>query len=206
MPHDEKTYDRSLAPSLFHRYPSMMRFGVSEEDAKKCFMVDMDHVFIESEDRSSRVLFSYESAKGINNENKICSVHRNIAQMAGIESYLVLYQESKDPSPFAKDGTKDIELFKIKRLTPTESPFKIATPKQYVHWVIETRNRIIQELNQLPLKLKEISLGEYKHVNSQDIYNIKIARAHIDRAQKEVMIKESALKALSSQTIPQSSS
>lgn len=114
MSQRERYGTRDLTYSAWHRRDSTGRF-VGVREATKLGMIDMDGVEYNCDTMQPVALV--ESARDIGQPNKSATVTVNLARMARITAYVLLYKTSDDKNP-ANPACFDIQQFRVKRLWP----------------------------------------------------------------------------------------
>lgn len=139
MAHEEKYGTRDLAYSVWHRRLSTRRF-VGIEKAQTLCMIDADvGVWVEYEDENKVPLALVETAMDVGQKYKTATVTANLARMADIPAYVVLYKLGDQKNPANQDWN-DIELFRVKRLWPKpENDWRSLTPQQWAESLVRLR-------------------------------------------------------------------
>lgn len=132
----ERTGERSLVYSAWHRPPSLARF-VGEEAAAACHTIDIDWCEYDAITKKPLVLVEVAFDTG---GYKHAEVTRQLAEMAGIPAVVVLYTPSADRNVF-DPAQYDIAAFRVKRIAPNpHADFRIVTPEVYAKSLIQLRN------------------------------------------------------------------
>lgn len=139
MAQEEKYGSRDLTYSVWHRRLSTRRF-VGIERAQTLAMIDADvGVWVEYDDNDKMPLALVETARDVGQPYKSATVTANLARMAKIPAYVVLYTPSNEPNP-ADCEWPDIDSFRIKRLTPNaDADWRILTPHQWAEALVSIR-------------------------------------------------------------------
>jgi hypothetical protein len=129
--------DGERAYSRFHRVNSASRF-VPYDDAYRLASINIDrHLWIECHNRSKEPISLIETAIDINQHRKTCTAIVNLARRADVPAFLVLYQLGDSIDPVTNDW--QIVRFRVKRLWPESTEFKVCTPKQYFEGLVKLR-------------------------------------------------------------------
>lgn len=139
MAQEEKYGSRDLTYSVWHRRLSTRRF-VGIERAQTLAMIDADvGVWVEYDDDDKMPLALVETARDVGQTYKPATVTANLARMAKIPAYVVLYTQSNTKNPAGSEWP-DIEKFRVKRLTPDpEANWRILTPHQWAEALVSIR-------------------------------------------------------------------
>lgn len=134
------------AYSAWHRANSLRRF-VGEGDARKTSMIDLDAIYFCEYSEVGRIpLVLVESAVDVGQKAKTATVLKNLARMAGIPAYVVLYKPDRKRNP---DDPRwpDIQSFRIKRLWPKpDRDWRLLTPRQFAEGLLAARTWSVKEL------------------------------------------------------------
>ncbi len=119
---------------------------MSTEEARDLSMIDSDAaLWIEYEDSSRQPIALIETAEDHGQANKPATVTQNLARMAGIPAYCVLYQLADIPNP-AQPDYQDISQFRVKRLHPiVDTQWHRLTPKQWAEHLAKLRDAAVME-------------------------------------------------------------
>ena len=139
MTQEERCGTRDRAYSAWHRRYSIGRF-VGRENAHLLAMIDLDTIpYVEYEDKTKKPLAVIETAIDIGQTFKTATVTSNLAKLAGLPCFVVLYKLSDKPNP-ADRSCFDIEGFRIKRLYPErDNEWKYLTPQRYAEMLLKIR-------------------------------------------------------------------
>jgi hypothetical protein len=131
------TRDRSYG--IWHRLQSIARF-LSPKQAAALTMVDLDSVlFVEYEHFGKIPLCLVEVARDIDQQQKSTGCIRNLARLAGIPAYCVLYSYADHPNP-SNPNWPDLEQFRIQRVWPKpEDSWRTLTPKEWASALLKIR-------------------------------------------------------------------
>lgn len=134
------TRDRSY--SAWHRRNSTRRF-VGIENAQLLHMIDMDAaLYVEFDDHDKSPLALIETALDRGQPWKTATVTRNLAELAGIPAFVVLYKLSETRRNEADPDWFDIDSFRVKRLRPNPTfGWKLITPQQWADSLVGIRKR-----------------------------------------------------------------
>lgn len=130
------TRDRSYG--IWHRVKSIARF-LSPRQADALTMADLDSVlFAEYNYPDKLPLCLVEVARDIGQE-KPAGVIQNLARLAGIPAYVVLYTHAEHPNP-SNANWPDIDHFRIRRLWPRpEESWRSLTPDEWAKALVQIR-------------------------------------------------------------------
>jgi len=147
MSQEEIYGTRGMEYSAWHRRLSTGRF-VGSENAQLLAMIDLDvTLYVEYEDGNKKPICLIEVAMDIGQTYKTATVTKNLAEMAGIPAYVVLYKLSEKNNP-ANDKYKDIDGFRTQRLNPNPEGFWTKlTPNEYAHNLLSMRKRVCDEFD-----------------------------------------------------------
>lgn len=139
MAQEEKYGSRDLTYSVWHRRLSTRRF-VGIEKAQTLAMIDADvGVWVEYDDDNKMPLALVETARDVGQNHKTATVTANLARMANIPAYVVLYSHASTNNP-AGNEWPDISAFRIKRLTPNpDMVWRTITPKEWAEALVKIR-------------------------------------------------------------------
>lgn len=147
---EEKYNHRDLHYSSWHRRKSTSRF-IGVDRAEKLSMIDIDSLEYNYQTRCPVALI--ETAQDVGQERKSTTVTSNLAELAGIPCYLVLYTLSENANA-ANDSWLDIESFRVKRIWPRKSDFVILTPKEWCEYLEKLRKLPPQDTDVFELAQK----------------------------------------------------
>lgn len=140
MSREERSGTRDLVYSTWHRSKSLARF-IDDVAAERMSMIDLDGcMFVEYMEEGRVPLMLIELARDVGQSYKTARVTRNLALMAGIEAYTVLYTVSGEPNPYDR-RQRDIDKFRMQRIAPYYSEFFEFTPQRYAKVLLELRQR-----------------------------------------------------------------
>lgn len=112
MAQEEKTGERDLTYSCWHRAKSTSRF-VDDAQAKGLGMIDIDvPLYVEYQDGTKEPIAIFETARDIGQDYKCATVTKRLAERAGLIAAIVLYKPSQTPNP-ANPSLPDIESFRV---------------------------------------------------------------------------------------------
>ena len=139
MSQEERYGTRGLEYSAWHRRLSTKRF-VGIENAQLLAMIDLDiALYVEYEESSKMPVGLIEVAQDVGQPYKTATVTKNLAIMAGIPAYVVLYEISETKNP-AYNECNDISNFRIKRLHPSfDKEWRNFTPEEYAKSLLKLR-------------------------------------------------------------------
>lgn len=105
-------------------------------------MIDLDATpYVEYDDAGKVPLALIETAIDIGQPYKTATVTRNLAIMAGIPAFCLLYKLDDGVNP-ADATCKDIKSFRVRRLAPTESfTWTTLTPKEWAECLLKIRRK-----------------------------------------------------------------
>lgn len=141
MSQEERYNTRDRSYSAWHRRLSTRRF-IGIEKAQTLAMIDMDaSVWVEYDDNDKQPLALVETAVDVGQDWKTATITRNLAKMAGIPAFVLLYKLSKDQNPVAP-GFMDIESFRVKMLWPKPcDKWRALSPQQWADALCRIRQR-----------------------------------------------------------------
>lgn len=138
---EELTGQRDLTYSQWHRWTSIARYVGTPDAAKRLTLIDLDAcVWIEADCDTKHPLALIETARDTG-KFKPGTILCNLARLADIPAFVVLYRVSETArNPFAADYP-DIVGFRIRRLYPTlEGAFREYTCREYAVWLQQLRD------------------------------------------------------------------
>lgn len=141
MPQEEQTGFRNGAYSAWHRTNSIARF-LPGDVTLSLAMIDVDIVlFVEYDDVTKIPIMLIETSVDKGQSIKPATVTLELARMAGILAFCVLYELSDAQNPF--DATcKDIKKFRVRQLFPSlKNEFTILSPQEWAEWLVRLRKR-----------------------------------------------------------------
>lgn len=142
MTQEEKTGERDLIYSAWHRRLSTQRF-IGIENAQLLAMIDIDIIlYVEYEDATKEPICLIETARDIGQPIKPATVTKRLAEKAKIYAFTVLYTPSDTKNP-ADKRWDDIEKFRVKMLYPKETTWKVFSPKEWAEKLLEMRKKIL---------------------------------------------------------------
>lgn len=147
MAQEEKYGARDLTYSCWHRRNSTRRY-VGIEKAQTLAMIDADvGVWVEYDDDDKVPLALIETARDVGQRHKTATVTANLARMANIPAYVVLYTHANVKNPAASEWP-DISGFRVRRLTPNpEVQWRILTPKEWADALVQIRTFSARKLD-----------------------------------------------------------
>ena len=97
-----------------------------------------------------------ETKVDIGQESVSAEFLRALARRANVPAYIVLYTQSETFNPTAHyQNTPDIEMFRVRELYREHSfTWSYYSPREYIQLLTDTRNKEIQRLSPLPVKVK----------------------------------------------------
>ncbi len=132
----ERTGERSLEYSAWHRTDSLARF-VDKSEAYDCAMIDVDAMEYDRETSTPLVLI--ETAYGLGQTRKNWTMTRKLADKAGVPAMLVLYDTSDEPNP-CNNKVNDIKQFRVMCYCGGKmGEWKWMKPDEYAHTLIKLR-------------------------------------------------------------------
>lgn len=162
---DERYGWRDSAYSIWHRRGSIRRF-VGIEAAQALSMIDIDAtLYVEYDDLSREPLALIETARDVGQARKPATVTANLARLAGLPAYCVLYRPADRRNPgFDCGSASDIDAFRVKRIWPRpESGWRKVTPAEWAKALIEIRRQSAYLLDRAE------SQAEYRVLSVDDI-------------------------------------
>lgn len=145
---DERLYNfnvqTEMAYSEFHRPESLMRFGVSELDARRAKMFDIDSVEVRKVQGKHRPIAYIETTRQ-NVEDKAGNWTATCAFEAPRRSYVVQTVLSDNINPCSKLKAFDIRLFRIRN---ADGKIIELEPHEFAHW-------IASDLKEIPERFRE---------------------------------------------------
>lgn len=141
MTQEERYGTRDMTYSAWHRRRSTHRY-VGIENAQLLAMIDVDcALYVEYDEDTKAPLAVIETARDVG-QHKTATVVRNLARLASIEGWLVLYTPSESEMNPANNKCPDIESFRVQALAPVRwSEMKNMTPKQWAQELVAIRTR-----------------------------------------------------------------
>lgn len=134
MPQAERWHHRDEAYSEWHRLRSISRF-MTEAQARQLGMIDVDvTLYCEYQDGSKIPVCLIETALDHGQKWKEAKVTANLAQMADILGFCVLYRLGDTPLP-GNPLLRDIVALRVRQLAPHET--RIWTPYTPAAWAQE---------------------------------------------------------------------
>lgn len=132
----ERSGKRELTYSAWHRPPSLKRF-MSIVDAARCGMVDIDDCEYEADNGNTpRALI--ETAHDVGQTFKPAFVTGNLATLAGLPSYVVLFTPGDSVNPGARFGEPDITQFRVAHWD-RQSDWTTLSPQEYADFLLSLR-------------------------------------------------------------------
>lgn len=149
MSQEEKYHFRDACYSIWHRRQSTRRF-VGLEDAQLLSMIDLDAViYVEYDEQTKIPLALIEAAQDVGQDYKTATVTRQLARLAHLPAYVLLYHLSEAPNP-ANGNYSDIDGFRVMRLNPPSKNGLISvTPEQWAHHLLSMRREQCNKLDNL---------------------------------------------------------
>lgn len=155
MTQEERTGERDLTYSAWHRRDSIKRF-VGAEKAQLLAMIDIDVVlFVEYDDSTKEPVCLIEIARDTGQSIKPSTVTRKLAEKAKLPAYTLLYTPSKNTKNPADNSVYDIEKFRIKMICPEETDLMPYSPSEWAHELIEIHPELSEEPNNIWMKTKD---------------------------------------------------
>mgnify|MGYP003563692217 FL=1 len=139
MSQEERHGTRDRSYSAWHRRQSTRRY-IGIEKATLLAMIDLDaSLYVEYDDGTKEPLALIETAQDVGQVYKSATVTCNLAKMANLPCYVVLYTLSPDLN-LADPEWLDIASFRIKRLYPApEKEWRIVTPQEWAQGLLRMR-------------------------------------------------------------------
>lgn len=147
MAQDEIHGTRDLTYSAWHRVDSIRRFVGSNKEALSLAMIDIDvPVWAEYDDGTKQPLALIETAQDIGQSMKPTTVTFNLAKMANLPCFVVLYSVSDNLNP-AYPKVMDISQFRVKQLWPLSNPeWDMVSPYRWARILLRIRKGVIKNL------------------------------------------------------------
>jgi hypothetical protein len=125
-------------------------------------MIDLDAaLYVEYDDSSKEPLALIETARDVGQGYKAATVTRNLAKLAGLPSYCVLYLCGDRPNP-ADPAWRDVELFRVKRLWPRpEREWRTLTPNEWAHALLAIRSYSTKRLDAANAAASVVARAQY---------------------------------------------
>lgn len=148
MAQEEIFGTRNQSYSQWHRAQSISRY-IEPWKARLLGLIDLDHIiYVEYDDsfaprtqKCRRPLALIEAAIDKGQNFKSAEVTAQLAEMAGIPAFVVLYSLSENSNPAAPDCL-DISRLRVKRLRPRpeQKQWRILSPKEWAEnlWRMRT--------------------------------------------------------------------
>ncbi len=139
MSQEERYGTRDRSYSAWHRRKSTRRY-IGIENAQLLAMIDLDaSLYVEYDDGTKEPLALIETARDVGQPYKTFTVTCNLAKMADLPCFVVLYTLSNDPNP-ADQEWPDIVSFRIKRVYPhPEEIWRVVTPQEWAEGLLKMR-------------------------------------------------------------------
>jgi hypothetical protein len=143
MAQEEKTGQRNLAYSIWHRRRSTARF-VGDELARELAMIDVDaSLYVEYHDGTKDPIALIETALDVGKDYKCATVTKNLARRCQppLWAYVLLYTLSGTMNP-ADDRYPDIASFRVKRIWPEtwqDPGWRRVTPEEWAKNLLKLR-------------------------------------------------------------------
>lgn len=149
MAQEERFGTRDRSYSAWHRAPSTGRF-VGIENAQVLSMIDIDiPLWVEYRDGERWPVALIETAEDRGQFSKPTTVLLNLAKMANLPCYTVLYTLDSELNP-AYQLCHDIKKFRVKRLypLPADITWRILTPKEWAEELLIIRGLGAKQVNE----------------------------------------------------------
>jgi len=139
MSQRERYEVRDASYSAWHRADSTKRF-IPLADATRLSMIDLDGaVWVEYADATREPVAILEAARDVGQDTKPATVCRRLAEMAGIEAWVVLYSLAEIMNP-ADTNCHDISGFRVMRIHPPwDKGWVPCSPKQWCKKLMSMR-------------------------------------------------------------------
>jgi len=136
---EEKYGTRDRSYSAWHRRLSTGRF-IGIEKAQLLAMIDLDaSIYVEYDDSDKVPLALIETAADVGQIYKNATVTCNLAKMANLPCFVVLYKISDHKNP-ADNNWNDISSFRVKRLFPKEEKeWRTLCPEEWAKTLLRMR-------------------------------------------------------------------
>ena len=136
--------DGERAYSAFHRTASARRF-IPYEDAYRLATINLDRAFwIECHDGTFVPIALVETAVDVGQDRKPTTATENLARLAGIFGFLVLYTVGERIDVVT--GEPEILQFRVKMLWPHKGEFKVCAPKEYFEGLLRLRSWSLEKI------------------------------------------------------------
>jgi hypothetical protein len=151
--HEERYNTRLRHYSAWHRRLSTGRF-VGIENAQLLAMIDLDaSLYVEYDDGNKIPLALIETAQDVGQDYKNATVTANLAKMANLPCFIVLYKVSAQKNP-ADISHNDIEMFRVKKLHPKTNGYNggwvLISPRKWAEFLLKLRR---DQCSNLDIKL-----------------------------------------------------
>ncbi len=148
MSQEERFGTRDRSYSAWHRRNSTRRF-VGIERAQTLAMIDLDaSLYVEYDDANKMPLALMETAVDTEQVFKTATVTANLACMAGIPAFVVLYKLAKSKNSADKNWF-DIESFRVRRIEPEPTKFVLLSPQVWAEKLVKIREAGAARLDEL---------------------------------------------------------
>jgi hypothetical protein len=136
----EKYHQRDLTYSLWHRTESIERY-LGHANAEQLRLIDIDAIlYVEYERYKNRPLALIEEARDVGQSFKCAAVMANLARMAKLPAFLVLWLPSSEANPVTNGKYPDIERFRVRPMNVKKSePFGKYSARDYAVFLWELR-------------------------------------------------------------------
>lgn len=141
MSQEEKTGRRDAHYSVWHRAKSTKRF-VGIENAQRLSMIDIDvALYVEYDEEGKHPIALIETARDVGQSYKTATVLRNLARLANLPCFVVLYTVGDTPNP-ADPSVNDIVSFRVRKLWPEPQTLWFnLTPLRWSEALLRMRTR-----------------------------------------------------------------
>lgn len=136
--HAERYETRDRSYGVWHRVKSIVRF-LGQGQAAALTMADLDSVlFTEYNYPDKNPLCLVEVAMDVGQE-KPTGVIRNLARLADLPAFVVLYTHANRPNP-ANANWPDISAFRVQRVWPRpENGWRTLSPDEWANALVQIR-------------------------------------------------------------------
>lgn len=148
MSQEERYGTRDRSYSAWHRRLSTRRY-IGIEKAQLLAMIDLDaSLYVEYDDGTKEPLALIETAQDVGQPYKTATVTTNLAKMANLPCFVVLYTLAPHQNP-ADGEWRDIASFRVKRLYPKPmDKFESCTPQEWAERLLRMREWKAKKLDE----------------------------------------------------------